>query len=79
MNSIMAPILVPRETADLQGRTARGSMILALWGQPCARLLIRRAAKYCPNGAWPSPIGCDGGEDRTPSAPSGSPQTAWLS
>jgi hypothetical protein len=41
--SIMAPIPDPQETLDLQGRTARGSTFIALWGQPSARLAAAQA------------------------------------
>jgi hypothetical protein len=37
-NAIMAPIPDPQETAELQGRTAKGSTILAVWGQPSTRV-----------------------------------------
>jgi hypothetical protein len=53
MNGIMAPIPDPQETADLQGRTAKGSTILALLGAAIpSSASIASHAKYPHNGAW---------------------------
>jgi hypothetical protein len=76
--SIMAPIPDPRETPDLQVRTAWGSTILAFWGQPCARL-ASSSQEVLPQRGTAFAAWLGRGHLLCPLRPSWLPRTPWLS
>jgi hypothetical protein len=72
----MAPIPDPKKRL-FAVKNCQGSMILALWGQPCARLAPSRREKYWPNGgiafAHHHGVGLPGGPRWGSWPPSGGP------
>jgi len=78
--TIMAPSRGPPKRPFCRGKAdgVRGPWPLGAAMRSSALRSSAYTKKYCPNGAWPSPTGCERREPHA-SAPFCSPQTPWLS